>query len=73
MTEKLLHNTTADKTLSQNYTMNVTEQGWAAYNKRFHDAVEEIAIMMAENQHDPAKMGYHCIGLAPIFAMSFLV
>jgi hypothetical protein len=51
----LLRNTTADKTLSQNYTMNVTEQGWAAYDKHFPDVAEEIAAMLAANQHDPAK------------------
>jgi hypothetical protein len=54
-TATLIRNTTADKALSQNYAMNVTEEGWAANDKYIHDPVEEIAVLLATNQHDPAK------------------
>lgn len=51
----LVRNTTTDKTLAQSYAMNVTAQGWAANDKRIHDPAEYTAVMLAENQHSPAK------------------
>lgn len=51
----LIRNTTTDKKLSQDYAMNVTEQGWTTNDNYIHDAAEYLAVILAENQHDPAK------------------